>query len=321
MSWKYVQYEDGKYRTVEDGGGGNVDDVEVNGVSVVNAQKVAEIKSYKEVTQAEYNALPASKMEDGVMYCITDAHGADGYPPLIYSTEEREVGVWTDGKPLYQKTIHINALPSTPYTFQSYPHGVSNIDQICNYEGVVRWADGNVSTFDRIAFFNNAVDPGSCIICEVDKTDIKIIAGADRHGLNADITVRYTKTTDTPGSGTWTTQGGFAQHYSTDEHVIGTWIDGKPFYEKTINFGTLPDNAQKSVSHDISNLKKIISVDCVASNSDGTLFVPIPRSATGSSKQYDIDITISNQNINIATGFDRTTWTAYVTLKYTKTTD
>ena len=28
----------------------------------------------------------------------------DKIQPVIYSTEEREIGVWTDGKPLYQKT-------------------------------------------------------------------------------------------------------------------------------------------------------------------------------------------------------------------------
>lgn len=30
-------------------------------------------------------------------------------------------------------------------------------------------------------------------------------------------------------------QGGYAHHYSTTEQVVGTWIDGKPLYEKTIN--------------------------------------------------------------------------------------
>ena len=24
--------------------------------------------------------------------------------------------------------------------------------------------------------------------------------------------------------------------YSTDEHIVGEWIDGKPLYEKTVNF-------------------------------------------------------------------------------------
>lgn len=60
------------------GGGGNVDDVEVNGVSVVDANKVAKITSYKEVTQAEYDALPATKLTDGIAYFIKDGSGGGG---------------------------------------------------------------------------------------------------------------------------------------------------------------------------------------------------------------------------------------------------
>ena len=55
------------------GGGGNVDDVEVNGVSVLDtSDHIAKITSYKEVTQAEYDALPSSKESDGVAYFVKD---------------------------------------------------------------------------------------------------------------------------------------------------------------------------------------------------------------------------------------------------------
>ena len=47
------------------------------------------------------------------------------------------------------------------------------------------------------------------------------------------ITLQYTKTTDTAGSGTWTPQGVPAIHYSTDEQVVGTWVDGSTLYEIT----------------------------------------------------------------------------------------
>ena len=60
------------------------------------------------------------------------------------------------------------------------------------------------------------------------------------------ITIQYTKTTDQPGSGTWTPQGVPAVHYSTDEQVVGTWTDGSTIYEKTIT-GTLGNVAQKTI--------------------------------------------------------------------------
>jgi len=58
------------------GGTGDVADVEVNGTSVVDpTTKVAEITSYEEVTQSEYEALPSSKLTNGIAYFIKDAGG------------------------------------------------------------------------------------------------------------------------------------------------------------------------------------------------------------------------------------------------------
>lgn len=66
------------------GGGGDVMDVEVNGVSVLDPDdKIAKITSYKEVTQAEYDALPASKTSDGVAYFIKDSGSIDSYFTVI----------------------------------------------------------------------------------------------------------------------------------------------------------------------------------------------------------------------------------------------
>ena len=123
------------------GGGGNVDDVKVNDVSVVQ-NKIAKITSYKEVTQQEYDNLPASKTSDGVAYFIKDASGGGGASALAdlddvsissqtngqvlkynstsqkwenanessgsghnYSTTEQVVGTWIDGKTIYEKII------------------------------------------------------------------------------------------------------------------------------------------------------------------------------------------------------------------------
>lgn len=66
------------YGIVGGGGSGNVDDVYVNGESVLDANHIAQIKSYKEVTQSQYDALPSSKTSDGILYAITDAGGGGG---------------------------------------------------------------------------------------------------------------------------------------------------------------------------------------------------------------------------------------------------
>lgn len=207
-----------------------IEDVEVNGESVVNAQKVAEIKSYKEVTQAEYNALPDSKLNDGILYAIKDSAGADGFPPLIYSDEEREVGVWRDGKPLYQKTITIlpsalqpadNDLPISLPNMETFVRGFGTLKRSNGWGVAIPNSYG--STDWNIGIFN----------VRENMFDFWIGSSALSLASVVYITFQYTKTTDTAGSGTWTTQGALAHHYSTEEHIIGTWIDGKPLYEKS----------------------------------------------------------------------------------------
>lgn len=273
--WKYVQRNktNGQYRTTDEGGGGGsstlagltdvnlsspsdgqilkydaendewvnddesggtVTDVNVNGESVVDSNGKAQIVSYKEVTLAEYMALPDTKINDGVMYCIKDIGGANQFPPLIYSDEEREVGVWRDGKPLYQKTISFGALPNS--SGKDVPHGISNLEYIVY--AVASASNNDYSSQRPIPYthFNNA---GNQAMMNYNQTNVHIqCSGNQSEYTKTFVTLFYTKTTDTPGSGTWTTQGGYAHHYSTSEKVIGTWIDGKPIYERVITLAS-----------------------------------------------------------------------------------
>lgn len=105
--------------------------------------------------------------------------------------------------------------------------------------------------------------------------------------------------------------------YSETEHVIGQWIDGSTLYEKTIEFGALPNAALKSVAHGISNLGICFVVSAFAKNSSN-LILPIPYATyTG---QDQIQIYINSTNINIRTYGNMSAYTiCYVTLRYTKT--
>lgn len=60
-------------------GAGILADVRVNGTSVVDLNNIANIKSYVEITQAEYDALPDTKYSDNIMYCITDSQNGGIY--------------------------------------------------------------------------------------------------------------------------------------------------------------------------------------------------------------------------------------------------
>lgn len=229
----------------------------------------------KEVTMAEWLALPDTKYTNGIVYYIKDVGSSSQYPPLIYSDEEREVGVWRDGKPLYQKTFVSN------YTFHtnSSQHVAIDIHDL-NIDTPVaingfwrRWAGDNAKlwyqfgsdeaqygiAWARVDSENNYANGQLSIMMTSDGSDCQII------------TLQYTKTTDLPGSGMWNTDGGKMHHYSTDEKVVGTWIDGKPIYEKTIELSSQQQIATGSwYNLPMSNtgIAKIIRV--TAMNQTGT---------------------------------------------------
>jgi len=172
----------------------------------------------------------------------------------LYSTDEKMIGQWIDGKPLYQKTVTTG---------------------------------GNVPS-------------GATLIQRTTQT------GYD--------TILYTKTTDSPiaiGSDT---------DYSTDEKIVGTWIDGKPLYQRlyysdditiTSSWQELPLNLPRT-NNPIVFMKYGFFI-----KNDGEIF-PLPYANTG-----DYLITYSftaTGNISIKSGSKRT-GDLYFIVNYTKTTD
>lgn len=112
--------------------------------------------------------------------------------------------------------------------------------------------------------------------------------------------------------------------YSTEEQIVGCWIDGRPIYQKTIDCGALPNKTTKTIAHNISNIAKIIKIEGFGYNpSAASEFYSLPwvQGGTNATKAQDVSIWASNANITINAGSDYTTESAYVTLQYTKTTD
>lgn len=106
-------------------------------------------------------------------------------------------------------------------------------------------------------------------------------------------------------------------NYSTSEVKIGTW-GGKPLYRKVIQFGRLPNATTKSVSTGLTNVA-YTNINGYAT--DGTYYWALnsPRPSAGNA--YGIGCYINNNSIIIETGTDKSSYTAYVTIEYTKNTD
>ena len=110
--------------------------------------------------------------------------------------------------------------------------------------------------------------------------------------------------------------------YSLEEQEVGTWIDGKPIYQKTIDCGALLNTASKRILHNINSLDKIINYQGFMYANNTEAQAPIPTINMSPSNNYDTAIWVDNKTEIVITTFkDATNFFAYATLQYTKTTD
>jgi len=101
-------------------------------------------------------------------------------------------------------------------------------------------------------------------------------------------------------------------NYSTEEQVVGTWIDGKPLYQKSISMSSW------TVGHGISNLGDVIS--CIGVINSGNMRFLIPYVSDNVSG-YRMTFVVDDTNIDIQHGSGWTFSTVVATIQYTKTTD
>lgn len=111
--------------------------------------------------------------------------------------------------------------------------------------------------------------------------------------------------------------------YSTEEQVIGTWIDGKPIYRKVIVISQLSSDGL--YNHNISNLDNLISITGSMYNPSGTGYgwQPIPRINISDMAVYGIEIgNFRDTTFKLTRGSGYQSFgKAIIILEYTKTTD
>ena len=112
--------------------------------------------------------------------------------------------------------------------------------------------------------------------------------------------------------------GSSTEIYSTEEQIIGTWIDGKPIYRKTIKVGAINATTEKSIATNTSNIEVVTDIRGMGKLSFG--WIPLnfhnDKQTDSSSCVY---INTSNNTIRLQSLFNYID--CYVTIEYTKTTD
>lgn len=292
----------------------------MNGQIILNGKRYSSNGTpVKEVTLAQYLALPDTKKSDGIMYLIKDvANDGVGFPPLIYSTDEREVGVWYNGKPVYALTVHNDTLaPEVNIETNIADLSAYNIDTVVSIDAtdhMIRSAGSVNRWMPNASYLETFYDPSSKYL-----KFRQSYAGSASNDLY--ITLLYTKTTDVAGQGKWTTDGVYARHYSTSEKVIGTWIDGKPLYEITYDTGSINAGSTKSVDISSLNIDYVSEIKGCGYSSQYNQSLPLPFVHSQSIYVISVNTVSSNANLQIATGSGVSLSKSSITIQYTKTTD
>ena len=117
--------------------------------------------------------------------------------------------------------------------------------------------------------------------------------------------------------------GGSGINYSTEEQVIGTWIDGKPLYQKSLPVTGYSYGAESVISFNVPNIKRIVDYDLCAIRSDGK-FTILPQMHTNFTDwgAAAYDFTTNSFAMYLGRGFNTLTLSdMIITMQYTKTTD
>jgi len=232
----------------------------------------------------------------------------------LYSTDEKMIGQWIDGKPIYQKVVildftkssttreYVNILDMSSYSVDTFVNGFGSFIN-------------DISSDVKTKIFTLADQNARATIVYDRSTKYLQLLCYEMNGwkIKGCVTIQYTKTTDSAIS------IGDDTDYSTTEKIVGTWIDGKPVYQKTIHISSLPNNTTAEYLHNISYLDKVIDIKCIYWNSTQTGFQPFPQISVDDVSSQDI-VSVTNTAIYIATKTDKSSKSAYITLQYTKTT-
>ena len=228
--------------------------------------------------------------------CVNQFNKSD-----LYSTDEKMIGCWIDGKPLYQKAYKLDNLSNGDVQFDS---NVDGIDIVVDFK-VLPFSDqynmvqtvGENSYWPSVAYYHK------------DTKKIHISVNSSYYSSNSYVIVifQYTKINDTQISIT------DVNDYSTDEHIVGHWIDGKPLYQKTY----IVTNATSNKIIEDYSQKQMIDYSGIYLHTDGNrLHFPYYHGST--TMQMNQNANSGNLVIHCS---DISGGTVYATARYTKTTD
>lgn len=249
--------------------------------------------SKTELTQAQYDALvQAGTVDPDMMYFITDGQGGGGGGG---GSSYTETILWSGSE-----------TPSTGGTDITLGANISNFDLLVFYVADSSYGGNNIylvsdltigNTYIATIYANNYI---GAYWDYTSNTSIKIKSQSSSYPQT------YSKITGLKFSG-----GGSSEaSYSTTEHKVGTWIDGRGIYERTIDLGSFSVGSWSDHTIESStSIDLLIDYDGYIVESNITYALPDPsvRIKVDSSKNL---IFTGTASWSISSG--------YITIRYTK---
>lgn len=116
--------------------------------------------------------------------------------------------------------------------------------------------------------------------------------------------------------------------YSLEEKVVGTWVDGKTLYQKTVTdtFGTITDGTDSHSAISLPNISNVMVVSGYIETTDGVIqqINDAYGFNTTTNKPYNMRVGYKKSTGELNVMCNRSVFsngTFYVTIQYTKTTD
>lgn len=271
-----------------------------------------------DITKEAFDQLTPAEKNNGTTYYIPDATVTSGMMVVgnrfdkanIYTETERMIGSWM-GKPLYQKTF-TGTLSNNNYT--DIPDIPSDIEQVIHADGFVYKSAADSTQIG--SYLNSGYYAGFYGLGELWYSD-------NYKGGTYLVTVQYTKSTDGQIA------IGTENDYSTDEVIIGTWIDSKPLYQKTLSIiNKSLSSGDNTIIDDPSfpSISTLISISLINHSPNHNTYHDVVRMYPNATWTGGINYISTSNGLtivyNIGSNYaNEGPFNIYVTVQYTKTTD
>lgn len=223
----------------------------------------------------------------------------------LYSTDEKLIGRWIDGKPLYQKVVSV---PSTSTVWGTI-YTVENADYLKVIQARYYYGTAETNWINM-----NMANGNDTLILATSDNNIVMNSRGFTYGEThpVEMILQYTKTTDSA------VEIGDDTDYSTTEKIVGTWIDGKPIYQKTITGNTGSGNHSWNIN--VPDMEQAISISgyLISGELSDTL-IPVGFYSNATNGFFSAMVNATDKTILLRKPSNYDNKQAYITIQYTKT--